>query len=122
MQQEAAVEHMSWLLYPKFIHYGLTLPSVRIFRLQKGLGGKLTLQDASVLLSYTWLAITLFGPYVPILNMLNAMLVKIYYMLLFVWDVLLLTKENQPKASSLESTGLHSISMIAMGLELGNLI
>eukprot|EP00971_Amphidinium_carterae_P055103 1085830-Amphidinium_carterae.1 len=79
---EAVVEHMTWLLYPKLSHYAFTLPAC--YMLKNQLGGRgLKLSRASVLLSYTWLVVTLFGPCLPITNALIALMLKIYSALLF---------------------------------------
>eukprot|EP00971_Amphidinium_carterae_P303806 6036534-Amphidinium_carterae.1 len=54
----------------------------------------MTAQAANVLLSYTWLVVTLFGPCLPVLNALAALLVKIYSVLLFSSDLQLLPVED----------------------------
>eukprot|EP00971_Amphidinium_carterae_P017765 350134-Amphidinium_carterae.1 len=51
---EAALEHLVWLLYPKFAHYAFTIAA---FRIVKGrLRGKgMTLEASYVLLKFSWL-------------------------------------------------------------------
>eukprot|EP00971_Amphidinium_carterae_P206050 4089312-Amphidinium_carterae.1 len=82
---EATLEHLVWLLYPKFAHYTFTIPAYRIV---KGMlrGNGMTLQASCVLLKFSWLVLTLFGPCLPILNALIALLANIYSILLFGTD------------------------------------
>eukprot|EP00971_Amphidinium_carterae_P078535 1553734-Amphidinium_carterae.1 len=43
---EAVVEHLGWLLYPKFVHYSFTVAAMRIVKVGFGLRG-MTLKDAT---------------------------------------------------------------------------
>eukprot|EP00971_Amphidinium_carterae_P324364 6445948-Amphidinium_carterae.1 len=82
---EATLEHLAWLLYPKFAHYTFTITAFRIIR--RRLRGKgMTLKATYVLLKFVWLVVTLFGPCLPILNTLIAVLVNIHSILLFGTD------------------------------------
>eukprot|EP00971_Amphidinium_carterae_P326439 6457223-Amphidinium_carterae.1 len=84
---ESTLEHLAWLLYPKFAHYTFTLAAFRIAKgRQAGNGNGMTLVDAHVLLKLSWLVVTLFGPCLPILHALIAMLANIYSILLFGTD------------------------------------
>eukprot|EP00971_Amphidinium_carterae_P115932 2296293-Amphidinium_carterae.1 len=72
---EATLEHLMWLLYPKFAHYTFTIPAFRIVKGRAtGTGNGMTLTDSHVLLNFLWLVVTLFGPCLPILNCLIALL------------------------------------------------
>eukprot|EP00971_Amphidinium_carterae_P141779 2808557-Amphidinium_carterae.1 len=91
---EAIVEHLVWLLYPKFVLYSFVLAAARVL-LARIRGQRMTLQAANVLLSYTWLVVTVFGPCLPILNALIAAFVNIYCLLFFGLDLGLLdTKQS----------------------------
>eukprot|EP00971_Amphidinium_carterae_P310815 6176443-Amphidinium_carterae.1 len=79
---EAAIEHLAWLLYPKFAHYTFTIAAFRIVR-RRIFGSCMSLVGSNVLLKFSWLMVTLFGPCLPILNSLIALLAKIYSILLF---------------------------------------
>eukprot|EP00971_Amphidinium_carterae_P292644 5809643-Amphidinium_carterae.1 len=58
------------------------MAAFRLFRMVFG-ANHMTSTDASVLLNYAWLVVALFGPSLPMLNILIALLVKIYSVLLF---------------------------------------
>eukprot|EP00971_Amphidinium_carterae_P321810 6396774-Amphidinium_carterae.1 len=73
---------------------------------------QMKLHSASALLSYTWLLVTLFGPCLPILNGLLALLVKIYYFLLFGSDLELLHMTRTQK----HSIGVHNCLSICIAL------
>eukprot|EP00971_Amphidinium_carterae_P216840 4304339-Amphidinium_carterae.1 len=70
-----ALEHLVWLLYPKFAHYTFTIASFRIVKGRlAGTGNGMTLNDSHVLLKFLWHVVTLFGPCLPILHALIALL------------------------------------------------
>eukprot|EP00971_Amphidinium_carterae_P276215 5481370-Amphidinium_carterae.1 len=53
---EAGVEHLVWLLYPKFVHYTFTIAAFRIVKGRlRGNGNGMKLQDSHVLLKFLWL-------------------------------------------------------------------
>eukprot|EP00971_Amphidinium_carterae_P175362 3476161-Amphidinium_carterae.1 len=82
---EATLEHLVWLLYPKIAHYTFTIAAIRIMK--RRLRGKgMTLEASYALLKFVWLVVALFGPCLPILNTLIAMLANIYSILLFGTD------------------------------------
>eukprot|EP00971_Amphidinium_carterae_P338251 6475497-Amphidinium_carterae.1 len=79
---EAVAERLTWLLYPKFVHYCFTMTTLRI--VSKKLANKrMTLQASDCLLRFAWAVAAVFGPSLPVLNMLIAFLSKIYTVLLF---------------------------------------
>eukprot|EP00971_Amphidinium_carterae_P166861 3306645-Amphidinium_carterae.1 len=66
----------------------------------------MTLQAAGVMLQLSWLVLTLFGPCLPILHALIALLVNIYSFLLFGTDFRVLdVKEIEEHGASLPSFG-----------------
>eukprot|EP00971_Amphidinium_carterae_P082872 1639538-Amphidinium_carterae.1 len=84
---EATLEHLVWLLYPKFAHYTFTVAAFRIVKGRlRGNGNGMTLADSHVLLKFLWLVVTLFGPCLPILHALIAFIANIYSILLFGTD------------------------------------
>eukprot|EP00971_Amphidinium_carterae_P067590 1338423-Amphidinium_carterae.1 len=54
---EATLEHLAWLLYPKFAHFTFTIAAFRIVR-GRLRGASMTLDNSYVLLKFSWLAIT----------------------------------------------------------------
>eukprot|EP00971_Amphidinium_carterae_P036672 720763-Amphidinium_carterae.1 len=96
---DATVERLAWLLYPKFVHFVFTMAAVRVVKKQLG-GRGMTLKHARVLLSYTWLVITLFGVCLPILNLLVVLLAKIHAFLLFASDSPLLDMHESREQST----------------------
>eukprot|EP00971_Amphidinium_carterae_P184451 3661746-Amphidinium_carterae.1 len=58
---EAVLERLEWLLYPKFVHASFTVAAYRMLRARFS-AKRMKLQTANVLLSFTWLVATLFGP------------------------------------------------------------
>eukprot|EP00971_Amphidinium_carterae_P061089 1208836-Amphidinium_carterae.1 len=63
---EATLEHLVWLLYPKFAHYTFTIAAFRIMKGRLGGNGNgMKLEDSHVLLKLLWLVVTLFGPCLP---------------------------------------------------------
>eukprot|EP00971_Amphidinium_carterae_P195500 3879674-Amphidinium_carterae.1 len=52
----------------------------------RGNGNGMKLQDSHVLLKFSWLVVTLFGPCLPVLHTLIALLANIYSILLFGTD------------------------------------
>eukprot|EP00971_Amphidinium_carterae_P268102 5318997-Amphidinium_carterae.1 len=84
---EATLEHLVWLLYPKFAHYTFTIAAFRVVKQRLWKRGKgMTLRASCVLLKFLWLGVTLFGPCLPILNTLIALCANIYSILLFGTD------------------------------------
>eukprot|EP00971_Amphidinium_carterae_P268617 5328998-Amphidinium_carterae.1 len=66
----------------------------------------MTLQGSYVLLKFLWLVVTLFGPCLPILTTLIALLANIYSILLFGTYVHVLdVKETEEHGASLPSFG-----------------
>eukprot|EP00971_Amphidinium_carterae_P138524 2744810-Amphidinium_carterae.1 len=62
----------------------------------------MTLNDSHVLLKFLWLVVILFGPCLPILHALIALLVSIYSILLFGTDrPFLYVKETEEHVASL---------------------
>eukprot|EP00971_Amphidinium_carterae_P123388 2443509-Amphidinium_carterae.1 len=80
---EATLEHLMWLLYPKFAHLAFTTPAFRIVKGRSAGHCMMSLNHAHVLLIFLWLAVTLFGPCLPILHALIALLANVYYVVLF---------------------------------------
>eukprot|EP00971_Amphidinium_carterae_P222252 4411581-Amphidinium_carterae.1 len=79
---DATLEHLVWLVYPKFAHYTFTIAAFRIVK-ARFIGSGMTLRDSYVLLKFSWLVVALFGPCLPVLNTLIALLEHIYSILLF---------------------------------------
>eukprot|EP00971_Amphidinium_carterae_P346127 6487416-Amphidinium_carterae.1 len=84
-------------------------------------GNGMTLQASYVLLKFSWLVVTLFGPCLPILNTLIALLANIYSFLLFgtagqVLDV----KETEAHEASLPSCGFSTVALLALALQSSN--
>eukprot|EP00971_Amphidinium_carterae_P199553 3960625-Amphidinium_carterae.1 len=100
---EAAIEHLSWLLYPKFAHYTFTITTFRIMKVRLGFNG-MRLEAVHVLLTFLWLVLTLFGPCLPILNTLIVLLSNIYSILLFGSNANIL-KARQEHGAALPSFG-----------------
>eukprot|EP00971_Amphidinium_carterae_P160152 3174765-Amphidinium_carterae.1 len=119
---EATLDHLAWLLYAKFAHYTFTIAS---FRIVKGrlIGNGMTLGNAHVLLKFSWLVVTLFGPCLPILNALIALLAHIYSILLFGTGTQFLhVDETKVQVASLPSYGLSTVSLLALALQSSNLL
>eukprot|EP00971_Amphidinium_carterae_P125515 2486375-Amphidinium_carterae.1 len=113
---------MVWLLYPKFAHYTFTLAAFRIVKGRfAGNGNAMTLADSNVLLKFLWLVVTLFGPCVPILHALIALLATIYSVLLFGTDrQFLYVKETPANVESLPSFGFSTVALLALALQSSN--
>eukprot|EP00971_Amphidinium_carterae_P348437 6490487-Amphidinium_carterae.3 len=138
---DATVEHLVWLLYPKFAHYTFSIAAFRIVKARLR-GNGITLQASYVLLKFLWLVVTLFGPCLPILNTLIALLAHIYSILLFgtdaqVLDVkeiqepgaslssfgfILAVKETEEQEASLPSFGFSTVTFLALALQSSNLL
>eukprot|EP00971_Amphidinium_carterae_P035452 697990-Amphidinium_carterae.1 len=117
---EATPEHPVWLLYPKFAHYTF---SIAAFRVVKGRlrGNSMTLLASSVLLKFLWLVVTLFGPCLPILSILIALLANIYSILLFGTDAQVLDlKETEAHEEGLPSFGFSTVTLLALALQSSN--
>eukprot|EP00971_Amphidinium_carterae_P262005 5196985-Amphidinium_carterae.1 len=76
------MERLMWLMYPKFVHYCFTMTTCRIVA-AKCADKRLTLQASDVVLRFAWVVVAVFGPSLPVLNALIALLAKIYSVLLF---------------------------------------
>eukprot|EP00971_Amphidinium_carterae_P027619 544067-Amphidinium_carterae.1 len=79
---EAVMERFMWLLYPKFVHYCFTVTTCRIV-MKKLVGKRMPMRASDVTLRFTWVVVALFGPSLPVLSALIALLSKIYFVLLF---------------------------------------
>eukprot|EP00971_Amphidinium_carterae_P320967 6380086-Amphidinium_carterae.1 len=96
-------------------------------------GNGMTMQASNVLLKFSWLVVASFGPCLPILNTLIALLANIYSILLFgtnfqVLDVretfILYVKETEDEqhAASLDSFGFSTVALLALALQSSNLL
>eukprot|EP00971_Amphidinium_carterae_P334401 6469675-Amphidinium_carterae.1 len=102
---DATLEHLAWLLYPKFAHCTFTIAAFRIMKARLR-GNGMTLGNSYVLLKFLWLVVTLFGPCLPILNTLIALSANIYCILLFGTDFQVLDlKETEEHGANLPSLG-----------------
>eukprot|EP00971_Amphidinium_carterae_P088860 1758540-Amphidinium_carterae.1 len=86
---EAAIERLTWLLYPKFVHYCFTVTTYRIIA-AKLVHKRVKLRSLDVVLRLAWVVVAVFGPSLPVLNVLIAVLSKIYSVLFFGSDSKLL--------------------------------
>eukprot|EP00971_Amphidinium_carterae_P331134 6464528-Amphidinium_carterae.1 len=122
---EAAIEHLGWLLYPKLAHHTFTIPAFRLVKLRLG-GNGMRLEGSHVLLKFSWLVVTLFGPCLPILNTLIALLAKIYPILLFGCDAKFLDVKpesvTQEREAGIPSFGSSMVALLAFALQLSNLL
>eukprot|EP00971_Amphidinium_carterae_P162689 3225748-Amphidinium_carterae.1 len=119
---EATIEHLVWLLYPKFAHYTFTIAAFRIVKARLR-GSGMTLPASYVLMKFLWLVVTLFGPCLPILNTLIALLANIYSILLFGTNVQVLdVKETEKHGASLPSCGSSTVALLALALQSSNLL
>eukprot|EP00971_Amphidinium_carterae_P067804 1342730-Amphidinium_carterae.1 len=121
---EATLEHLVWLLYPKFAHYTFTIAAFRIVKGRlAGNGNGMALKDSNVLLKYLWLVVTLFGPCLPILHALIVLLSHIYSILLFGTNKqFLYVKETGARVASLPSFGFSTVALLALALQSSNLL
>eukprot|EP00971_Amphidinium_carterae_P306557 6091960-Amphidinium_carterae.1 len=120
---EATLEHLGWLLYPKFAHYTFTIPAFRIAK-QRLRGNGMTLKASCVLLKFLWLVVTLFGPCLPILNILIALLANIHSILLFGTNMIgniLDVMEIEEHVASLPSFGFSTVALLALAWQSSNL-
>eukprot|EP00971_Amphidinium_carterae_P330106 6462960-Amphidinium_carterae.1 len=119
---EAVIEHLARLLYCKFAHNALTLSAIRIAKARLT-GNGMGLATSHSLLKLSWLMVTLFGPCLPILNALIALLANIYSILLFGSDAKLLDlKETDAHATGLPSLGFSTVALLALVLHSTNLL
>eukprot|EP00971_Amphidinium_carterae_P347473 6489506-Amphidinium_carterae.1 len=117
-----AIEQLGWLLYAKFAHYSFTITSIRIAKARLG-GEGMRLESSYVLLQFSWLMATLFGPCLPILNALIALNASIYSILLFGCDSELLDLSAPNKhAASLPSFGLRTVALVTLAFHGTNLL
>eukprot|EP00971_Amphidinium_carterae_P057774 1142647-Amphidinium_carterae.1 len=132
---EAALEHLESLLYPKFAHYTFTIAAFRIVKARVSRDGNgMTLEDSYVLLKFLWLVVTLFGPCLPILHTLIALLANIYSILLFGTCMQFLYVKGTPAhaaskmqptpahVSSLPSFGFSTVALLALALQSSNFL
>eukprot|EP00971_Amphidinium_carterae_P269176 5340172-Amphidinium_carterae.1 len=119
---EAVIEHMSWLLYSKFVHYTFTIAAFQVVK-GRHFGKGMRLESSHALLQLSWLVVTLFGPCLPILNTLIALLVNIYFILLFGCDSKLLDLEETHKhTTSLPSFGFRTVALLTLAFHSTNLL
>eukprot|EP00971_Amphidinium_carterae_P049721 980174-Amphidinium_carterae.1 len=119
---EATIEHLGWLQYSKFAHSSFTIAAFRV--VQWRLRGKgMSLESSYALLQLSCLVMTLFGPCLPILNTLIALLANIYSMLLFGCDWQILDwKETNEHAASLPSFGFSTVALLTLAFHSTNLL
>eukprot|EP00971_Amphidinium_carterae_P313894 6238714-Amphidinium_carterae.1 len=119
---EATLEHLVWLLYPKFAHYAFTIAAYRIVR-GRLRGNSMSLAGSHVLLKFLWLVVTLFGPCLPILHALIALTATIYSVLLFGTDAQVLdVKEGEEQLLDVTETPEHMASMPRFGFSTAALL
>eukprot|EP00971_Amphidinium_carterae_P143839 2850438-Amphidinium_carterae.1 len=129
---DTALEHLAWLLYPKFAHYAFTITAFRIVK-RRFTGNGMTVQASYVVLKFVWLVVTLFGPCLPILNTLIALLANIYSILLFgtaaqVLDVKetaeqhFLLEVKDIATASLPSFGFSTAALLGLALQASNFL
>eukprot|EP00971_Amphidinium_carterae_P074675 1475843-Amphidinium_carterae.1 len=118
---EAAIEHLLRLLYPKFAHYTFTIAALRILKVRIG-GNGMSLRSSFVLLKFSWLMVTLFGPCLPILNALIALLAKNYSILLFGCSPQILDMKETIEYSSFPGIGFRTVALVAFVLHVSNLL
>eukprot|EP00971_Amphidinium_carterae_P063157 1249822-Amphidinium_carterae.1 len=118
---DALTERLAWLLWPKLAHHSLTIAACRMLRVRFS-GKRMTLRAANVLLSYTWLLLVLFGPCLPVLNALMALLSIIYSILLFGSDPQLVDLGKSPEHSGgVQNFGSATVALLALILQSINL-
>eukprot|EP00971_Amphidinium_carterae_P252064 5004775-Amphidinium_carterae.1 len=70
----------------------------------------MTLEGSHVLLQFLWRVVTLFGPCLPILHALIALLANTYFILLFGTDAqVLAVKVTEAQVASLPSFGFSTV-------------
>eukprot|EP00971_Amphidinium_carterae_P224090 4446697-Amphidinium_carterae.1 len=123
---ETTLEHLMWLLYPKFVHYTFTVTAFRIVKGRiAGNGHSMTLTDAHVLLKFLWLVVTLFGPCLPVLHALIALIAHIYSILLFGTNTqFLYVKETKTPAlvAGLPAFGFSTVAFLVLAGQSSNLL
>eukprot|EP00971_Amphidinium_carterae_P252137 5006127-Amphidinium_carterae.1 len=101
------------------------------FRIVKGMyaatGNGMTLTESHVLLKVLWLVVTLFGPCLPLLHALIALLANSYSFLLFGTDTQFLYVKETPAhvphvVASLPSFGFSTVALFALALQSSNLL
>eukprot|EP00971_Amphidinium_carterae_P222142 4409449-Amphidinium_carterae.1 len=118
---EATLEHLVWLLYSKFAHNTFTIAAFRIVKAVL-VGNGMTLQASFVLLKFSWLVVMLFGPCLPILNALIALLANIYSILLFDTAGTQFLHVKDDHGASLPAYGSSTVALLALALQLSNLL
>eukprot|EP00971_Amphidinium_carterae_P091683 1814962-Amphidinium_carterae.1 len=119
---EATIEHLVWLLYPKLAHCTFTMTTFRILKVRFG-GHGMTLRGLLVLLQFLWLVVTLFGPCLPVLITLSALLANTYSVLLFNTDPQLLEmNKSQEEGARLPNFGFSMVTLLAVVLQSSNLL
>eukprot|EP00971_Amphidinium_carterae_P092734 1836387-Amphidinium_carterae.1 len=110
----SAIEHLGWLLYSKFAHNTFTIAAYRVAK-GRFVGSGMSLESSHVLLQLSWLIVTLFGPSLPVLNTLIALLANIYSILLFGSDSQILDlQETSEHAASLPSAGFSTVAWLTL--------
>eukprot|EP00971_Amphidinium_carterae_P278668 5531847-Amphidinium_carterae.2 len=83
----------------------------------------MTLKNSHVLLTFLWLVVTLFGPCLPILHALIALLANIYSTLLFGTDTeFLYAKETEKRMACLPTFGFSAVAFLALAWQSSNLL
>eukprot|EP00971_Amphidinium_carterae_P346899 6488652-Amphidinium_carterae.1 len=83
---------------------------------------RMKVTDAAVLLNYTWLILALFGPCLPLFNVLSVLLARIYFVLLFGCNLKMLVEDrNEQQSTGVINTGFSSVAFLALVLHSGNL-
>eukprot|EP00971_Amphidinium_carterae_P153446 3042150-Amphidinium_carterae.1 len=87
--------------------------------MKRRLSGKgMKLQASYVLLKLLWLVLILFGPCLPILDALIALLANIYSILLFGTDAQILdVKETEDHGANLPGCGSSTMAWLALALQ-----
>eukprot|EP00971_Amphidinium_carterae_P246337 4892757-Amphidinium_carterae.4 len=79
------------------------------------------LRSSHVLLKFSWLVVTLFGPCLPLLNTLVALVANVYAILLFGCDAKVLHVKTLNHRPTIPSFGLSTVAALALALQLSNL-
>eukprot|EP00971_Amphidinium_carterae_P034862 686348-Amphidinium_carterae.1 len=88
-----------------------------------GTGKGMTLTNSHALLKLLWLVVTLFGPCLPILHALIALLANIYSFLLFGTDTqFLYVRGTSTQNASLPSFGFSAVALLALAMQSSNLL
>eukprot|EP00971_Amphidinium_carterae_P014643 289182-Amphidinium_carterae.1 len=119
---DAVLEHLGWLLYCKMAHNTFTIAAFRVVKARFRRTG-MSVESSYVLLQFSWLMVTLFGPCLPILNTQVALLANIYCNLLFgCHSQLLDVKETLKHTSGLPSFGFSTVALLPLAFHSTNLL